>query len=1114
VNVRPESETLTTMDGGDLLVADVAATKGQGDESLLTIWQETIDENRPRWVQILADDRASAVRAVDVFFQELTVRDAPMARYWTRPVGGSATRVNPGFDPHQTPPWFWCPVAACFGVTPQTDRFRWPRSVLPSTASALAAHIRAVSRARVAQVPEKDLQVLTVQRLISSEQDAQRRAQFLKELKLDSLVGPVVANLGSDYFSPGRAIVCPSWTLADQVFRFFQGCLDHFEYRCPSIPCVLVLESAERADSLLLQFVWQLFSAAVIHRWPLLLLVPQNEPDDKSGGLDFADAEAVADSWSGLGDVVQRLAAQVSQFQNRYIKRLRLASAENEVDRASRARNGNGTHHPHPPEEAIRTNVLLNQHLDTIRWEPANSYLFEDSAFQRDLARSGSANGLGLSVAGREMLGALCQADTPLGSLTSGFFRVAALTRELTVISRNSDGMRRLAESAGLSVEETKKAVDILHQAGILEEVLHPDNLRNRFAAPEAPPSNLDFAIALGANWPDILSGCDQLNREVVLAFISESLPDPKVKVFMQRELGRRGHFRQEDALLLNFSRLDLLEVSTSEWPVDELAEFIDGLLRHGLFEQAGRLTLSLLDRRELFLGQADKLRLTWRLASTGYEPAWARLTEFLSADCSGAEGESSAGDFPELRDRARAALLVARRAIEVDEPDTASRWVSYAGDTLRILPGAAPWLPEDLLELASVLLEKAEDLRRIAQLNEASAALQEAQEALTRAREFAPGDTAMALLELRLLREQMLIFLSQGASEQALSLAEKQHAAAQELRKGVGDSPETLGAIADVLEQLGHLHVANGNFIEASDAYTRAIEARTHLLQLYGETALGLSEFARAHCFLGRLAAMDGLLRETTEHFQVALGALRNAQELQPGEIDLEVELARITTELGNYFAEIGEDELAFEFLREGVVLSEEVVRYTDDSPVALYAAATCHFTSALVLKQRTRIDEAITELEAAQGHLARLNQVSSEPGSLDDFFVGRHLAECLVSQSRYQEAFILLRGVWTSLESLAQKPGSVAPFSDLALSLLPIIAQSVHDVLDSDEISFLTTLVKALDSAAADAANRKDRAVILKAALSKLIPKAAAAPNLRSRLASLLGRALAYAS
>jgi tetratricopeptide (TPR) repeat protein len=354
-----------------------------------------------------------------------------------------------------------------------------------------------------------------------------------------------------------------------------------------------------------------------------------------------------------------------------------------------------------------------------------------------------------------------------------------------------------------------------------------------------------------------------------------------------------------------------------------------------------------------------------------------------------------------------------------------------------------------------------------------------------------------------------MLIFLSEGASEQALNLAEKQQAAAQELRKRVGDSPEALGAIADVLEQLGHLHVASGNFIEASDAYTRAIEARTHLLKLYGETALGLSEFARAHCFLGRLAAMDGLLRETTEHFRVALGALRNAQELQPGEIDLEVELARITTELGNYFAEIGQDELAFEFLQEGVVLSEEVVRYTDESPVALYAAATCHFTSALVLKQRARIDEAITDLEAAQGHLARLSQVTSEPGTLDDFFVGRHLAECLVSESRCQEASTLLRGVWTSLESLAQKPGSAVPFSDLALSLLPIIAQSAHDVLDSDEIAFLTTLVNALDSATgADSANR---AVILKAALFTLIPKATAAPNLLSRLASLLGWELA---
>jgi hypothetical protein len=83
--------------------------------------------------------------------------------------------------------------------------------------------------------------------------------------------------------------------------------------------------------------------------------------------------------------------------------------------------------------------------------------------------------------------------------------------------------------------------------------------------------------------------------------------------------------------------------------------------------------------------------------------------------------------------------------------------------------------------------------------------------------------------------------------------------------------------------------------------------------------------------------------------------------------------------------------------------------------------------------------------------------------------------------------------------------------PFSELALSLLPIIARSAHDVLDSDEITFLTTLLNVLDSAGAVPANRADRAVILKTALSTLIPKAATAPNLRSRLASLLGWELA---
>ena len=62
------------------------------------------------------------------------------------------------------------------------------------------------------------------------------------------------------------------------------------------------------------QLIWQLFSAAANHRWPLLLLVLQNDSNDESGGLDFANAKAVADFWSGLGDVVQRLAALSSIF--------------------------------------------------------------------------------------------------------------------------------------------------------------------------------------------------------------------------------------------------------------------------------------------------------------------------------------------------------------------------------------------------------------------------------------------------------------------------------------------------------------------------------------------------------------------------------------------------------------------------------------------------------------------------------------------------------------------------------------------------------------------------------------------------------------------------------
>ena len=223
MNVRPEGDRLTSLDEGGLLVADAAATTNQGDESLLTIWQETIGENRPRWVEILAGDRASAAGAVDGFFQELIARDEPVARYWTRPASGSPARVNPGFDARQIPAWFWCPIAACFGLARQTDRFRWPRSVLPSTARALAEHIGAVSRARVAQVREEELQVLTLQRLINSEQDAQRRAKCLEELKQDPLVGPLVANLGPEHFGPGRAIVCPARTLVDQVFGFYQG---------------------------------------------------------------------------------------------------------------------------------------------------------------------------------------------------------------------------------------------------------------------------------------------------------------------------------------------------------------------------------------------------------------------------------------------------------------------------------------------------------------------------------------------------------------------------------------------------------------------------------------------------------------------------------------------------------------------------------------------------------------------------------------------------------------------------------------------------------------------------------------------------------------------------
>jgi len=1068
MNVRPEGDRLTSLDEGGLLVADAAATTNQGDESLLTIWQETIGENRPRWVEILAGDRASAAGAVDGFFQELIARDEPVARYWTRPASGSPARVNPGFDARQIPAWFWCPIAACFGLARQTDRFRWPRSVLPSTARALAEHIGAVSRARVAQVREEELQVLTLQRLISSEQDAQRRAKCLEELKQDPLVGPLVANLGPEHFLSGPAIVCPPRTLVDQVFGFFQGCLDHFEDRCRSIPCVVVLESAERADALLLQFVWQLFSAAVIRRWPVLLLVLQNGPTRESGELAFANPEAVADSWSGLGDVEHRLAAQVSQFRDRYVRQLRFVSPENESQSA------------------------------------------DNSALPRDLSHSKPADIMRLPITGREMFGTPGQADAP-GSPNPDLVRVASLTRDLEVIARNADGIRLLAESAGLGVEQTENAVENLHRAGILEEVARPDNLRNRFAASEAPRPNLNFAIRPGSNSPNILSGCDPLSCEAVLGFLGGSLADPKAKVFMQRELGRRGHSGQEGALLVEFSRPDLLEVITSEQPVDELVEFIDGLLRHGLFEQAGSLTLALLGERDPFLSPGDRLRLTWRLASTGFEPAWATLMELLSINSS--QTDSIASDVPQLRDRACAALLVARQAIQAGEPDTASRWFSYAGEALQRLVGAIPSLPEDLLELANVLLEKAANLRGVAQLKEASGALQEAQEVLVRAGELAPGDAATMFVELRLLRERMLICLSEGASEQALNLAEKQQTAAEELRKRVGDSPEALGAIADVFEQLAHLQVASGDFIEASDAYTKAVEARTHLLKLYGETALGLSEFARAHCFLGRLTAMDGLLQETIEHFQVALAALTNAQELQPGEIDLEVELARVTTELGNYFADMGEDELAFEYLQEGIDLSEEVVHYTDDSPVALYAAATCHFTSALVLKQRARIDEAITDLEAAQAYLARLNQVTSEPTTIDDFFVGVHLAECLVSQSRYQQAFTLLRSIWTNLETLAQKPGSVVPLSDLALSLLPIIAESAPDPLNPDEIAFLNALVSALDSAGdTTTANRADRAVILKATFSKLIPKAAASPSLRSRLASLLGRELTH--
>jgi len=227
MNVRPESERLTSMGVGDLLVADAAATTDQGDESLLTIWRETI-ENRPRWVQILAGHRAAAVGAVDGFFQELIARDEAVARYWTRPASGSPARVNPGFDARQIPTWFWCPIAACFGLTRQTGRFRWPRSVLPSTARALAAHIGAVSRARVAQVREEELRVLTLQRLISSEPDAQRRAQCLEEQKQDPRVASLVANLGPEHFWPGQAIVRPERTL---VRPGLEPAADHRRWR-------------------------------------------------------------------------------------------------------------------------------------------------------------------------------------------------------------------------------------------------------------------------------------------------------------------------------------------------------------------------------------------------------------------------------------------------------------------------------------------------------------------------------------------------------------------------------------------------------------------------------------------------------------------------------------------------------------------------------------------------------------------------------------------------------------------------------------------------------------------------------------------------------------------
>jgi tetratricopeptide (TPR) repeat protein len=257
----------------------------------------------------------------------------------------------------------------------------------------------------------------------------------------------------------------------------------------------------------------------------------------------------------------------------------------------------------------------------------------------------------------------------------------------------------------------------------------------------------------------------------------------------------------------------------------------------------------------------------------------------------------------------------------------------------------------------------------------------------------------------------------------------------------------------------------------------------------------------------------MDGLLKKTIEHFQAALGALKNAQELQPGDIDLEVELARVTTELGNYLAETGEDDdLAIEFLQEGVALAEEIVRYSDDSPVALYAAATCHFATALVLKQRDRVSEAIVDFEAAQGHLARLNQLSRGPGTLDEFFVVRHLAECLISEARHQDALVQLREVWANLETLSQKPGTVVPLSDLALSLLPIVAEATGELVDPDEIAFLTKLLGALDKVADPARqNQADRAVILKAVLPRLISKATNAPDIRSRLASMLGRELA---